>query len=111
MAGPDSEQATPIVAAAPDQDTWTVVASALAGVLLALLLGLLICGAGLWVRCRQQTKYRRTATRLISTHDVTSEAIDEGELPVNLAGKANGPSGTRGQNGHMEYEDEEEYTL
>ena len=88
------------------RETLTVFASAMAGVLLALVFALLLCTVGMWMRCRRQVKYR--PTRLIPAHEPTSEATGEGGL--------NGPVGIirsqrNGRSSHMELEDDEQYIL
>ena len=116
LTGTYSGWAAPIVAAGVNQDTRTVLASALAGMLLALLLAVAICASCMWVRRCRETRYRRAGTQLITTHEPISEAIGEDYSPPDRpAGKANGSVGIRGQrNGlsaPMEYKDDEEYIL
>ena len=84
----------------------TVFASAMAGVLLALVFALLLCTVGMWVRCRRQVKYR--PTRLIPAHEPTSEATGEDGL--------NGSVGIirsqrNGRFREMEPEDDDQYIL
>jgi len=86
----------------------TVFASAVAGVLLALVFALLLCTIGTWVRCRRQAKDRPARLSLIPAHEPTSEAIGENGL--------NGSVGIirsqrNGRSSHMEPEDDEQYIL
>ena len=99
--------AAAVKAAGAGHEPLTLLASAMAGVLLALAFALLVCAVGTWVRCRQQVKYR--PTRLIPAHEPTSEAIGEGgrngSAAVIIRSQRNGRSS------HMETEDDEQYIL
>ena len=101
-----SERAAALKAAGAGNETLTVFASAMAGVLLALVFALLLCTVGMWVRCRRQVKYR--PTRLIPAHEPASEATGEDGL--------NGSVGIirsqrNGRFREMEPEDDDQYIL
>ena len=94
--------AAAVKAAGAGHETLTVFASAMAGVLLALVFALLVCAVGTWMRCRRQVKYR--PTRLIPAHEPTSEGGRNGSVAV-IRSQRNGRSS------HMETEDDEQYIL
>ena len=98
--------AAAVKAAGAEHETLTVFASAMAGVLLALVFALLVCAVGTWVRCRRQVKYR--PTRLIPAHEPTSEAIGEGGRNGSVAVIR---SQRNGRSSHMATEDDEQYIL